>query len=81
MPDHIITIDVNNKPKQVPQGRMTHAQITALAFPPQPGQPAIAAKITYLENSHSPVSKTLPAGQSVLVHEGMYFTVDATNES
>jgi len=76
-----ITIYINGTPKQAEKGKLSFAQIVALAFSSPPTGEKVQFSIQYTRG-HSEKSKgTLVEGQSVEIIEGMEIDVTPTNRS
>nr|WP_319387994.1 multiubiquitin domain-containing protein [uncultured Cohaesibacter sp.] len=80
-PAEQICIIVNTRQKFVSPGRISFAQLVALAFPDLPIGPNTAFTVSYRKGRGDKPEGTLIEGESIKVKKGMVFNASATDKS
>ena len=80
-PAELICIIVNTRQKFVAPGRISFAQLVALAFPDLPIGPNTAFTVSFRKGRGDKPEGTLIEGESIKVKKGMVFNVSATDKA
>lgn len=80
-PAEKICIVVNTRQKWVEPGKITFAELIALAFPDMPQGPNTAFTVSYRKGTGDKPEGTLIEGEMVKLKKGMVFNVSATDKS
>ncbi len=76
----LVTIVVNGTAHEVEKGRISYADVVALAFPTPSTDPNIIYSVTY-RHGHGSAKGILSEGDSVEVVDGLIFNVTPTTKS
>jgi hypothetical protein len=77
----VYTIIVNGTPKEWRKRKITYAQVVTLDVPDYPQHPEITYSVKYTRGPHENRDGILAPGASVVVKEGMSFSVSPTGQS